>query len=221
MDLKGDTLSLFILLLPGFVSSTLLDVFTPRRSKDVFARVVEALVFSFVIYACLVGVFGYPIISIPTEVQKIPAAIGTSVNGRFVLGALVLSLVLPLILGWLIASDFHMKVLRALGVTHRSSRDTVWLDVFIEQKRYVIVNLSGQRRIFGWPRYFSEDSSGGLLYLQDPEWIRDDGTYDALNVHGILLVEPNSIESIEFTNVDEYSAKAEGDADDQSEAASA
>jgi Family of unknown function (DUF6338) len=210
MDLRADTIVIFVILLPGFVSSTILDSIATRRPKDTFAKIVEALIFSFIIYAITFGILGYPVISLPAETQKLPAALGSRVNARFVLGALILSVVLPLVLGWLTASDRHMKVLRWAGITHKTSRDTIWLDVFIEQKRYVIVNLTGQRRIFGWPMYYSEDSTSGLLYLQDPAWVKPDGTYDELNVHGIFLVEKGSIESIEFTNLDEHSAQTQG-----------
>ncbi len=211
VDLKPDTIVIFVLLLPGFVSSTILDSIATRRPKNTFAKIVEALIFSFLIYAITAGMLGYPVISFPAETHELPAAaLGSRVNARFVLGALILSVVLPLVLGWLTASDWHMKVLRWAHVTHKTSRDTVWLDVFIEQKRYVIVNLSGKRRIFGWPMYYSEDRTSGLLYLQDPAWVNPDGTYAELNMHGIFLVEHGSIESIEFTNLDEYSAQPRG-----------
>jgi hypothetical protein len=208
VELKAETLAAFLILLPGFVSSAVLDVIVTRKSKDPFSKIIEALVLSFVIYVTLIGAFRYPVIVIPHELQKLPGALGSNINVRFAVGALVLSLILPLVLGYLATSDVHMKILRYIGVTHKTSRDTTWLDVFIEQRRYVIVNLSGQRRIFGWPQYYSEEP-GGLLYLADPAWVNEDGSYTNLDLHGIFLVEPGSIESIEFTNVDEVSAQPE------------
>lgn len=212
MDLKLETLAIFLVLLPGFVSSTILDMVITRRPKDTFAKVVEALVLSFVIYALLIGIFGFPMLSVPAEVQKLPGVLGSEINARFVLGAFILAIVLPLIIGLIAASDRHMKVLRWVGITHKTSRDSIWLDVFIEQKRYVNVNFKDKRRIFGWPMYYSEDSQK-LLYLQNPAWIDDDGNYLMLDVHGIFLVDPENIESIEFTNVDESSAQPERSGD--------
>lgn len=129
------------------------------------------------------------------------------INQRFVWLSFGLALVLPLLLGLLAATDWHMKFLRWIRVTNKTARETTWLDVFSDQKRYVVVNLSGQRRIFGWPLYFSNDRDEGLLYLFDPAWVNDDGTHTNLDVHGIFLVEPDSIESIEFTHLDEQRAK--------------
>jgi hypothetical protein len=100
-----------------------------------------------------------------------------------------------------------MKVLRWLGVTAKTARDATWLDVFGEQRRYVIVNLNDQRRVFGWPMYYSDTRKEGLLYLQDPAWINPDLTYTDLGVHGLLLLRTNDIFSIEFTEVERNNAR--------------
>lgn len=201
MEITLEALALLIFLLPGFVSSSLLDHVLVRKPKDNFGKIIEALVFSFIIYVLVVGLVGVPAFEIPANAADVPSLATSLINQSFIWLALVVSLVLPLVLGFLSATDIHMRFLRLVRVTNKTARETTWLDVFADQKRYVIVNLTGQRRVFGWPMYFSNDRDEGLLYLHDPAWVNEDGTYTALDTHGLFLVEPGSIESIEFTHV--------------------
>lgn len=52
MQLSKDTLVLFLLLMPGFLSSIILNTLIVRKAPDGIALAIEALVFSFIIYAC-------------------------------------------------------------------------------------------------------------------------------------------------------------------------
>lgn len=211
MSISLEAVAVLMILLPGFVSSAVLDHVVVRKSREGLAQITEALVFSFLIYATLVSVGGFPVVRGTVDARHLPNLLESAVNRRFVLGALLLSLLLPLVLGFLNTTDLHMKIARRLRISNKTARETTWLDVFSEQRRYVIVNLSGQRRIFGWPQYYSNDREEGLLYLFDPAWVNDDGTYTNLDIHGMFLVEAGSIESIEFTNVTSRTAYGQAD----------
>ena len=207
MNLSTESLTIFGILIPGFVSSTILSMVVVRKPKDALSRVIEALVFSFLIYAFIVGICRMsPVIQAQA---RLPESISDLrlVNPYFLLAALATSFVLPLLFGFIANHDLHMKFFRKIKVTHRSARLSIWLDVFMDQKRYVICNLTGGRRIFGWPMYYSDDADKPLVYLYDPAWVNDDGTYTDLSIHGLLLVEHGSIESIEFTNVTQDNAR--------------
>lgn len=207
MDVSLEAFGILLILLPGFLSSTVLDHVVVRKPKENLPKIIEALVFSFLIYVMLVTVLGLPVFRIPDTPEGLSNAVQAPLTRAFVIGALVLSLVLPLVLGFLLTTDLHMRVLRKIRVSNKTARETTWLDVFSEQRRYVIANLSGERRVFGWPMYFSNDRDEGLLYLYDPAWVNEDGTYTPLDIHGLFLVEADSIESIEFTNLSERSAR--------------
>lgn len=207
MDVSFEALGILAVLLPGFVSSAILDHVVVRKPKDAFGKLTEALVFSFLIYASLAAVIGNPAAGLPADASSISQAVSLSLNRYFVVGALVLSIVLPLALGFLLTTDLHMRLLRLVRVSNKTARETTWLDVFSEQRRYLIVNLSGGRRVFGWPQYYSNDRDEGLLYLFDPAWVNDDGSYTDLDIHGLFLVEAGSIESIEFTNITDRNAR--------------
>ncbi len=207
MSVTTETLALFVLLLPGFVSSAILNAIVVRKSQSALENIVEALVFSFLIYALLSPFFGGSPVKLHTEKIGEITVYRPDVDPVELLSAVGLSVILALLAGGSITNDLHMAVLRKLRFTARTARDNTWLDIFIDQKRYVIVTLTDGRRIFGWPQYFSNDPSEGLLYLFEPAWIDEEGNYIDLEVHGLLLVKKENIESIAFTHLTKETAE--------------
>jgi hypothetical protein len=202
VSISFEGLALLVVLLPGFLSSLILSQLTVRTKPDTSTRVVEALLFSWLNYALLAGLFGVQPSLIHGDVEAALVA-----NARFALAAMPTSLLFPMILAWLITKNYHMRVLRKVGITRHTSRATVWLDVLLDQERYVVCHLSDGRRVFGWPAYYSDTGDDQLLYLQDPAWITDDGAYLDLGVHGLFLVKREGIDSIAFTHITRKNAK--------------
>ena len=204
MNLTTETLVVFLLLMPGFLSSAILNAIVVRTAKDRAGSVIEALVFSFLIYAMLAP-FGRS----PVELEVTGAGVyRPTVAPEFLLHAMALAVGLALLLGFSITNDTHMKVLRKLGITASTARINTWLDILIDQRRYVVVTFTDGRRLFGWPEYYSNDTTEGLLYVSDPAWIEDDGNYSDLGVHGILITNKDKMESIMFTHVTPKNAKS-------------
>lgn len=194
MNITTEALAVFLLLMPGFVSSAVLNALVVRQTKDRLASIVEALVFSFVIYGTL-SPFGWS----PVDLEVASTGIyRPTVTPELLPGAIVLSVALSLVLGISITNDYHMTLLRKIGVTASTARTNTWLDIFLDQRRYVMVTFADGRRLFGWPEYYSNDTTEGLLYVSRAAWVGDDGEYTELGVHGILLTNKDSIESIMF-----------------------
>ena len=95
-------------------------------------------------------------------------------------------------------ADLHMKFFRRLKVTDRTSRTNVWFDVFTDIKSYIIVNFEDGRRLYGWPKYFSDDPNDKSLFLCHAAWIKDDGELIKLDNRGILITPNEKIDTIEF-----------------------
>lgn len=203
MNITGETLAVFLLLMPGFLSSAVLNAIVVRQTKDRVGSIIEALVFSFVIYAILT-----PLCLSPVDLEV--TSTGTYrpiVTPELLIYAMGLAVGLALLLGFLITNDYHMKLLRKMKVTASTARINTWLDIFIDQRRYVVVTFADGRRLFGWPEYYSNDTSEGLLYVSDPAWIGEDDEYTDLDVHGMLLTSKDRIESIVFTHLTSKDAK--------------
>jgi hypothetical protein len=181
------------------MSSALLDLLIVRRGKDVFARIIEALVFSFFIYAVVTVVTGQSPVLLHETKQDNVTTYSITGNASFLVPVVLLALLLPLGIGFLTTTDLHMEALRKCHITNKTSRESTWVDVFTDQKRRVILHFSDGRRLHGWPMYYSEAPEEASLYLYDPAWyVPERKDWDRLNVHGLFLVKRDLIDWIEF-----------------------
>lgn len=182
--------------MPGFVSGRVLDTVVTRENGDTFAKIAEALVFSFLIYSATNFVMDWePLVSQTTTAAGSQYAFST--NLPLLAMTLGLSFVLPLVVGAFIHNDIHTRLFRFLHITDKTSRTTVWQDVYVNEKRHVLVSLKDGRRIYGWPMYYSHRPKENHLYLFQPAWVDDEGIFIECATHGVLLDYTN-IEFIEF-----------------------
>lgn len=207
MNITTETLAIFTLLVPGFITSAILNLLTVRKDRDALARIVEALVFSFLIYA-IASCFLHqnPATLLETK-EGNETRYAVTYNPEYAAIVAAIALIMACALGWAFNSGFMMTLARKLRLTTKTGRLSLWADVFATQKRYVTVNLSDGRRIFGWPMFTSDTSEEGTLYLYDPAWVHE-GKYIELEIHGLFLVKKDYIESIEFTNITDENAKS-------------
>lgn len=208
MKVSYEALQLLIFLMPGLLASILLSAFLVREKREAFVVIVESLVLSFVIYA-IASPFVH---EVPVRLEPISTS-GAVVSYRLVwltcplLVTLGLSILVPTVVAFSANRDLHMRLLRAIGATRLKAGGNTWFEVFSDKPRYVVVKFSDGSRIFGWPEYSSRDADEGLVYVQDPAWIRADNSYDDLGVDGILLTKKDNIEYIIFTEISEENVK--------------
>lgn len=200
MNITYETINILLLLVPGFIATRIIDAITQRREQNDVGRLVEALIFSFLIYA---------IVNLFTDWQPIFRAVTSgevttykfSTDHILLMTIAIFTALVPITIGVILHYDLFMKVLRFLRITDKTWRDSLWQDVFIEQKRFLVINLKDERRIYGWPMYYSNDPKEGFIYLYNPAWIDEDGKYVECGTHGILIQMEN-IDSIEFIKED-------------------
>ena len=97
-----------------------------------------------------------------------------------------------------------MRVLRWMNVTERTARKTIWNDAFQEVGGMVQVGLSGDRKILGWLRYYSDEADDSSMFLESASWLtkNTDGmeTEQRIDGPGILLTKESGIEYVMFLN---------------------
>jgi hypothetical protein len=94
-----------------------------------------------------------------------------------------------------------MKLARALRISKKTARSSVWFDVFSDKKTAIIINFENGRRIYGWPLYYSDNPEKPYIFLSKPAWIKKGKEKDEfihLDIEGILITPEQKIESIEF-----------------------
>ncbi len=199
MDASVEALSVFVVLMPGFVTTIILNTLVVRPKHDSLRFLVEALVFSFLIYSVVAISSTGELVSVVSIEDGDTTRYRADPNTKALLIATASSVLLALVLAFALTHDVHMRFLRTIGITRRTSRHTTWLDVFSEQDRYVVVHLDDGKRVRGWPQYYSDTPEEGLLYLHHPAWITKENNVRPLtNVHGLFIVKTGYIKSIAF-----------------------
>ena len=192
-------LQVLVFLIPGFISATILNVLIVRKAKSELGKIVEALIFSLIIYT----IYSLVVDKSPVALIQVGESSTYSYDSEAFLWLGLFSIVIPLVLAFLVTNDLHMKLSRFFRISRRTARSSVWFDVFADQKKHVIIDFADGRRIYGWPMYYSDNPEDQYVFLYDPAWIeQDDATGESkfidVDIEGILITPEQSIESIMF-----------------------
>jgi hypothetical protein len=204
-------LQVFLILLPGFSAAYVVQALATRRTQSDLERVVEAIVFSFIIYVCYV-----PLNSgkLPFHVQRDPAG-----NGNDTV------LWEPAQLAWLatVTAAFALfavayirfdgnRVFRALQLTERTTHNSIWNDILEREaidNQPVQVELADGRNVLGILLYYSDASEDGSVYLTQASWVDANAQTIPIPGPGILLTKNSGIRSVSLLNPATDSSESE------------
>ncbi len=195
-------LQVFLILLPGFSAAYIVQALATRRSQSDLERVIEALVFSFVIYVCYM----------PLNGGKLPFHIVHDVSGKgddTVLWE-------PAQLAWLAVVTFAFglasvayirldgnQVFQRIQLTERTTRNSIWNDVFESEAikgQPLQVELEDGRSVLGSLLYYSDAAEDASIYLTRAAWVDMDGGTVAIPGSGILLTKSSGIRTVSLLN---------------------
>jgi Family of unknown function (DUF6338) len=196
---KIEGLGIFLVLLPGFTCAYFAQYLAVRRKQTDLERVIEALLFSVILYLLTLPFFGY---NLPVTWHEVPSHSG-SFQLELAWTQLVVLAVSSLVLGVAYAAninhDWLMRLFRWMGVTDRTARSSIWNDVFQEiRQSFVQVGLPGDIQVVGWLRYYSDEAKDSSLFLEDAAWYDKDGTEHVIDGPGILLTRRVGIQYVLF-----------------------
>jgi len=198
MNVSYEFLHVLIYLIPGFISSAIMNIMNVRaKEQKEFGKIVEALIFSLLVYT----IYSLVTKNSPIEIVKIGESFTYSYNYKSFLLLILICVSIPLIFCFFITNDLHMKLARALRISKKTARSSVWFDVFSDKKTAIIINFENGRRIYGWPLYYSDNPEKPYIFLSKPAWIKKGKEKDEfihLDIEGILITPEQKIESIEF-----------------------
>ncbi|MHB8755801.1 MAG: DUF6338 family protein [Candidatus Acidiferrales bacterium] len=197
------TVAVLLVLLPGFVAAGLIHALCVRPTQTEFDKLIEALIYSFVVYVTFVMAFHrFPLQSIRTTQAGSTTYYLSRIHPSDLVVLFAIGIALGLFLSASITNDFHGKVFRALRITERTSRPSIWQDVFSEMNYYVQVQFQDGRSLIGYPRYFSDSPEQSSLFLEKAAWISEDGAVIDILGPGILVTKEMPIETIMFLKAD-------------------
>lgn len=195
-------LQVFLILLPGFSAAYVVQALATRRLPTDFERVIEALVFSFLIYVCYIPLNGG---RLPFHVQGDPTGKGNETvlwepaQLAWLAGVTVIFALLAV--GY-VRFDGN-RLFRAIGLTERTTHNSIWNDIFEREaidNQPVQVELADGRSVLGILLYYSDTSDEGSVYLKEASWVDETGQTIPIPGPGILLTKNCEIRSVSLLN---------------------
>lgn len=186
-------LQFLIILIPGFISAKILDSLVVRKQdfKDL-EIIIQALIFSLLIYTIgsIIGI-NSPIAFDPDNYLILVPQPWSFV--WLILVSVGIAILFAVIMnqGWL------MWLMRFLKITRKTSKISVWNDVFDTKPHRVIVDFLDGGQVFGWVEYFSDYCENPFIYLAQPQWIKK-GKFENTGLDGLLITPDQKIRFVEF-----------------------
>ncbi len=160
---SSELVSVLYYLLPGFVAAWVFYGLTAHPKLSPFERVVQALIFTAIVQAMTVAT----------------KWIMESLGGKVSFGAwtqetglawsVLLALFVGLFFSWLADGDRCHRVLRWCNLTSKTSFPSEWFSAFRWEKRWVVLQRSGDRRLYGWPEEWPDHPDSGHFLVDQPE----------------------------------------------------
>lgn len=198
-EFSFEAFSILLLLLPGFLTARLIQSLCVRPSQTDFDKTIEAFLYSFIVYSIFVGVFQRSAFEVLVRSNEDGSKVYSPlVQPRDILLLLAISLVTALVVSGSTTNDLHRRLFRLFRLTQRTTRSSVWGDVFHELAYYVQVQFTDGRRVIGWPRYYSDTPEESTIFLENAAWISPDGKTTDIAGPGILITKSMQIETILF-----------------------
>ena len=181
---SSEVVGILTFLLPGFVAAAVFYSLTSHPKPSAFERVVQALIFTMIVQAIIAAI----------DIGFDAETIGKWEPGPSVLIAVVLALIAT----FLSNNDAAHWLLRRLGFTRETSYPTEWYSSFSRHHGcYVVLHLSGQRRLYGWPEEWPSRPDEGHFRIAEGEWLIDNERKSIIGVSAIL-VSAHEVEMVEF-----------------------
>ena len=187
-----DVLALLTQLMPGFLTAWVVYGLTTYTKPSQFERVVQALIYSFVVSAIVALL----------EIALLAAGkfiiLGVWNKSTELIVSTIVALTLGLVLSYYMRVDSFFKLARRFNLTSRTPFPSEWYGAFAVRPRFVVLHLAGGRRISGYPSEWPTEPAVGHFRLTAAAWINNDNTETPLEGDESILVEAKQVEMVEL-----------------------
>lgn len=191
-ELSTNILNLLQQLLPGFLAAWIFYGLTGHPKKPTFERVIEALLYTVVIQTIVILIR-----------QKIFWGrwiydMGLSSQDAQLVWSVCIAVLVGLLVSILANYDLPHRLLRRCLITVKYSAPSEWFYCFSSKKRNVVLTLSGERRLFGWPKVWPDQPGVGHFVIESPEWVGEDGKRYPMPKIDVILIPASEVIWVEF-----------------------
>ena len=199
-------------LLPGFIVAWIIYGLTSHLKPSSFERIIQALIFTVFVRTILI-VFRSLAISLGENLYSI----GQWSNEVGFVWSIIIAISTGLFITWCVNNDFPLflfrkdgeekcqknlkwlhKIFLKINLTDKTLHPTEWYSAFNSEPRFIVLHLSGERRLYGWPKQYPDDPQKGHFLIEEAEWLLDDGTSAPLYSVSQLLIPASDVEQVEF-----------------------
>jgi hypothetical protein len=201
-ETSKDVLALLTQLMPGFLTAWVVYGLTTYTKPPQFERVIQALIYSFLVNG-VVAILEPTFLLAGRVVQ-----LGIWDKSAELVTSAVVALGLGVLLSYYMRNDGFFRMERALKLTTRTPFPSEWYGAFAVKPRYVVLHLSGDRRLSGYPVEWPTEPSVGHFRMTDAAWINDDNTETVLDGDESILIEAKQVEMVELLKTREEMTRA-------------
>ncbi|MGA3800545.1 DUF6338 family protein [Pseudomonas fluorescens] len=192
-DLVKEVIPLLQYLIPGFFAAWIFYSLTAFKRPDTFGQIVQALIFTFVIHGIVVLIG-----ALLLWIGQRGIVFGTWDKEAQAAWSGVIAVLTGLISCYLANNDNLHAWLRRKKITKQSSYPCEWFSAFSGHKRFVVLHLVDERRLYGWPTEWPSEPSSGQFVINDPSWLDDEGKELPLAAE-LLVIDASKVQWVEFT----------------------
>jgi hypothetical protein len=193
LDKISDLIPILLFLLPGLVSTGVVNALVIRKPKDVFDKVVEALIFT---------MFNLALFVLTRWILEQFPKVHFDRDDFYSVGNISLITACSITLGLVIAAEMNsewlLQKLRNWGITRKTAKPSTWIETFAQSERFVVVHLTDGRRAYGWPTFYSDTPKERAIYLESATWLDDENQPTNDPPISILLDKESGIKLVEF-----------------------
>lgn len=181
-ELVKEVIPLLQYLIPGFVAAWIFYTLTSFKRPDTFGQIVQALIFTFFIHGIVTGI-GELLIAAGNAGR----VWGVWGQKAIAIWSAVIAVLLGLLACFLVNKGYLHAFLRFARITVKTSCPNEWFSAFNRYKRFVVLHLKDDRRIYGWPEEWPSEPYSGQFVILDPAWLDEDGKEYPLGVEAFVI----------------------------------
>ncbi len=190
---SGEVVSVLRFLLPGFLAAWVFFGLTAHSKPSEFERVVQALIFTVIIQGAVATIRMSAL-----YVGSVWWPLGRWTEDTSLVWATVVALLIGLSFARWANNDWVHMQLRKLRFTQETSFPSEWYGAFMQHPTYVVLHLSGEQRLYGWPEEWPSDPKKGHFSIAEGEWLGDENERTPLAGVSNILVPASDVSFVEF-----------------------
>ncbi|MEN6457750.1 MAG: DUF6338 family protein [Thermoguttaceae bacterium] len=188
-----EVVKVIYVLLPGFVAAWIFYALTAYARLSPFERTIQALIFTGIIQVLVLLIR-----ELSFFLGRVAYCFGEWTDNSSFITSMILAILFGLFYSAAANNNWIHPLLQQLRVTYQPSYPSEWFSALAENQLYVVLHLSGNRRILGWPCEWPNQCDSGHFVLMAATWLSENNEPTPLEDVKSILIPAKDVEMVEF-----------------------